>query len=66
MKLAAHNYLDDMGIPYQALAFPEATAKGAANVARILGFRERQMVKTLVFRAKDECVLIMVGGGVEV
>lgn len=63
MKLAAHAYLDDQGIEYEARSFPPATEKGAANVARALGFREHQMVKTLLFESgKGERVLIMVGG----
>jgi Cys-tRNA(Pro)/Cys-tRNA(Cys) deacylase len=45
------------------LSFPENTEKGAANVARALGYRERQMVKTLVFETdKGERVLVMLGG----
>ena len=36
---------------------------GAAAVARALGFREHQMVKTLVFESdRGERVLVMVGG----
>lgn len=63
MKLPAHQYLDERGIPYEARSFPPETEKGAASVARALGFRERQMVKTLVFRADTgETVLVMVGG----
>ena len=63
MKLPAHRYLDERGNPYEARSFPPETEKGAASVARALGFRERQMVKTLVFRADTgEAVLVMVGG----
>jgi Cys-tRNA(Pro)/Cys-tRNA(Cys) deacylase len=63
MKLPAHQYLDERAIPYEARCFPPKTEKGAASVARALGFRERQMVKTLVFRADTgEAVLVMVGG----
>src|SRR5207237_10342746 len=47
--LPAHAYLDRHGIPYERRAFPPDTEKGAASVARALGFRERQMVKTLIF-----------------
>lgn len=61
--LPAHRHLDALGIPYVRRSFPPATEKGAANVARALGFRERQMVKTLIFEAHDgERVLVMVGG----
>src|SRR6476620_3227532 len=63
MILPAHIHLDSLGIPYERLAFPDTTEKGAANVARALGYRERQMVKTLVFETdKGERVLIMLGG----
>lgn len=63
MKLAAHAYLEDRGIPYEARSFPPETEKGAANVARALGFRPRQMVKTLLFESgRGERVLVMVGG----
>src|SRR5512136_2892344 len=63
MQLAAHVYLDQLGIPYERRTFPAATEKGAANVARVLGFREHQMVKTLIFQVDSgECVLVMLGG----
>ncbi|MCA0454697.1 MAG: aminoacyl-tRNA deacylase [Chloroflexi bacterium] len=64
MDLPAHQYLDQHGIPYRRLSFPDSTEKGAANVARVLGFSERQMIKTLIFEVIDtgERVLIMVGG----
>jgi Cys-tRNA(Pro)/Cys-tRNA(Cys) deacylase len=56
-------FLDERKIPYEHRSFPATTEKGAANVARALGFRERQMVKTLVFESdKGEAALIMVGG----
>lgn len=63
-RLPSHTYLDEHNIPYQAKTFPESTEKGAANVAIALGFRERQMVKTLIFTlAKtEEHILVMVGG----
>ncbi len=62
MPLAAHRYLDQLGIPCAARSFPPGTEKGAASVANVLGFRERQMVKTLIFQADTgECVLVMVG-----
>lgn len=63
MTLPAHTYLDERGIPYERLTFPDTTEKGAANVARALGYRERQMVKTLIFEIDTgERVLVMLGG----
>jgi Cys-tRNA(Pro)/Cys-tRNA(Cys) deacylase len=60
--LPAHVHLNERGIPYRRLSFPDTTEKGAANVARALGYRERQMVKTLVFETdKGERALIMLG-----
>jgi len=52
-----------LGIPYERKAFPAETEKGAANVARALGFSERQAVKTLIFQVDTgERVLVMLGG----
>lgn len=64
MKLPAHLYLDEHNIAYEAKSFSPETEKGAANVARVLGFPERQAVKTLIFQVVDtgECVLVMLGG----
>ena len=63
MKLRAHIFLDQLGIPYEARLFPPETEKGAASVARVLGFPERQAVKTLIFQADNgECALVMLGG----
>jgi Cys-tRNA(Pro)/Cys-tRNA(Cys) deacylase len=63
MKLPAHLYLDELGIPYEAKSFPASTEKGAANVAHALGFLERQAVKTLIFQVDTgERVLVMLGG----
>ncbi|MBI5825032.1 MAG: YbaK/EbsC family protein [Chloroflexi bacterium] len=63
MKLPSHLYLDRQNIPYEARSFPPETEKGAANVARALGFLERQAVKTLIFQVDTgECVLVMLGG----
>lgn len=63
MTLAAHTYLDQLGIPYERRTFPVTTEKGTASVARALGYRERQMVKTLVFETdQGERVLILLGG----
>jgi Cys-tRNA(Pro)/Cys-tRNA(Cys) deacylase len=55
--------LDTRSIPYDRRSFSPETEKGAANVARALGFSERQAVKTLIFQADaGECVLVMLGG----
>ena len=63
MVLPAHDYLNQLGIPYERLTFSPDTEKGAANVARALGYRERQMVKTLIFETdKGERALVMLGG----
>lgn len=63
MKLAAHTYLDQLGLPYERRTFPANIEKGAASVARALGFREHQMVKTLIFETdREERVLVMLGG----
>ncbi|MDD2921429.1 MAG: YbaK/EbsC family protein [Anaerolineales bacterium] len=63
MKLPSHLYLDKNNIPYEAQSFSPETEKGAANVARVLGFAERQAVKTLVFQVDTgERVLVMLGG----
>src|SRR5512140_1367298 len=62
-KLPAHIYLDEHDIPYEPKSFPPETEKGAANVARVLGFAERQAVKTLIFETDTgERVLVMLGG----
>ncbi len=61
--LPPHRFLDERGIPWERRVFPEDTPKGAASVARALGFRESQMVKTLIFRSGvGELALIGVGG----
>ena len=63
MKLASHRYLDNLGILHEAYSFSPETEKGAANVARVLGFAERQAVKTLIFQVDSgERVLVMLGG----
>jgi Cys-tRNA(Pro)/Cys-tRNA(Cys) deacylase len=63
MDLASHIYLDERNIPYERKSFPAETENGAANVARILGFSERQAVKTLIFQVDTgERVLVMLGG----
>ena len=63
MELPAHKYLDDKSIPYERRSFSPDIEKGAASVARALGFRERQMIKTLIFQTdKGERALVMLGG----
>lgn len=63
LTLPAHQFLDERGIPYRRREFPPETEKGAANVARALGCREAQMVKTLIFEtAAGERALVMLGG----
>lgn len=63
MNLPSHDYLDQQGIPYERRSFPTDIEKGAASVARALGFNERQMVKTLIFENdRGERALIMLGG----
>ncbi len=63
MKLPAHIHLDNLNIPYETRSFSSETEKGAANVAHVLGFSERQAVKTLIFQVDTgERVLIMLGG----
>ncbi len=62
-QLPSCAYLTERKIPFEHKEFSPETEKGAANVARVFGFRERQMVKTLVFEVDTgEKVLIMVGG----
>lgn len=61
--LPAHSFLDRMGIPYTTAIFPTTTPKGAANVANVLGIREHQAIKTLIFETdQHEQLLVMVGG----
>ena len=63
MKLPSHLYLDERNIHYERKSFPPETEKGAANVAQVLGFSERQAVKTLIFQVDTgERVLVMLGG----
>ncbi|MBI5840021.1 MAG: YbaK/EbsC family protein [Chloroflexi bacterium] len=63
MKLSPHLFLDGLGIPYETRSFSPETEKGAANVAHVLGFSERQAVKTLIFQVDTgERVLVMLGG----
>ena len=62
-QLPAHEYLDKHNIPYVKAEFTPEIEKGAASVARALGYRERQMIKTLIFELDTgERILVMVGG----
>jgi Cys-tRNA(Pro)/Cys-tRNA(Cys) deacylase len=61
--LPSHTHLDRLGIPYERRSFPTTIERGAASVARALGFAERQMVKTLIFETDlGERALVMLGG----
>jgi len=64
LQLPAHEYLDKHNIPYERAEFPPTIEKGAASVARALGYNERQMIKTLIFELgyTGERILVMVGG----
>ena len=63
MRLPAHEYLDRLAIPYETAEFSPDIDKGAASVAHALGYRERQMIKTLIFELDTtERILVMVGG----
>jgi Cys-tRNA(Pro)/Cys-tRNA(Cys) deacylase len=63
LHLPAHEYLDKLDIPYDKAEFSPDIEKGAASVARALGYSERQMVKTLIFELDTgERILVMVGG----
>ena len=60
VDLPPHIFLDERGLPYTKLTFPADTEKGAANVARALGCKPSQMVKTLIFESGNgEHVLVM-------
>ena len=61
--LPAHEHLDKLNIPYERAEFSPEIEKGAASVARALGYNERQMIKTLIFKLDTgERILVMVGG----
>lgn len=61
--LPAHRHLEALGISWERRVFPDSTPKGAASVAHALGYRESQMVKTLIFQSgTGERALIAVGG----
>src|SRR3972149_2137279 len=63
IRLPSHIFLDVHNIPYDRRSFSAEAEKGAANVAHILGFSERQAVKTLIFQVDTgERVLVMLGG----
>ena len=63
IHLPAHEHLDKLSIPYTKAEFSPDIEKGAASVARELGYQERQMIKTLIFELHTgERILVMVGG----
>jgi len=63
ITLPAHEYLDKLNIPYERAEFSPEIEKGAASVARALGYNEHQMIKTLIFELDTgERILVMVGG----
>jgi len=63
LHLPAHEYLDKCNTSYIKAEFSPDIEKGAASVARALGYRERQMIKTLIFELDTgERILVMVGG----
>lgn len=63
MYLPAHEHLDTHKLAYDTAEFSPDTDKGAASVAHALGYRERQMIKTLIFELDTaERILVMVGG----
>ena len=61
--IPAHDFLENINIPYTKAEFQPSIEKGAASVARALGYNERQMIKTLIFELDTgERILVMVGG----
>jgi Cys-tRNA(Pro)/Cys-tRNA(Cys) deacylase len=61
--LPAHTFLNQNNIPYSITNFPPSTPKGASSVATVLGLKEHQTIKTLIFETdKGEQVLVMIGG----
>jgi Cys-tRNA(Pro)/Cys-tRNA(Cys) deacylase len=61
--LPSHAFLDRLKIPYRIASFSPDTPKGASNVATVLGLKDHQTIKTLIFETdKNESVLVMVGG----
>ena len=61
--LPSHSYLDKLNIPYTKAEFSPEIEKGAASVARALGYNERQMIKTLIYELDTgKRILVMVGG----
>jgi len=63
LHIRAQDFLENINIPYAKAEFPPSIEKGAASVARALGYNERQMIKTLIFELDTgELILVMVGG----
>jgi Cys-tRNA(Pro)/Cys-tRNA(Cys) deacylase len=62
IMLPSHEFLDQLNIPYQIVSFSPNTPKGASSVAGVLGLRDHQTIKTLIFETEqNESILIMVG-----
>jgi Cys-tRNA(Pro)/Cys-tRNA(Cys) deacylase len=60
---SSQSYLDQLHIPYTSANFPPSTPKGASSVALVLGLKEHQAIKTLIFETdREERLLVMVGG----
>lgn len=63
ITLPAHEHLENLSLPFERVEFSSEIEKGAASVARALGYSERQMIKTLIFETHTgERILVMVGG----
>jgi len=63
LHLPSYEHLDELNIPYERAEFSPTIEKGAASVARALGYNECQMIKTLIFELHTgERILVMVGG----
>ena len=60
MQLPAHDFLDDAGIAFEKREFPADTEKGAANVARALGFEgpEEPVTLTQLTRGRAELAYV--------
>jgi Cys-tRNA(Pro)/Cys-tRNA(Cys) deacylase len=62
VMLPSHEYLNRLKIPFNIASFSPDTPKGASNVASVLGLKDHQTIKTLIFESdKNEFMLIMVG-----
>lgn len=62
IRLPAHQYLNELHIPYQTHTFMTDIPNTAFAVAEALGYEPRQIVKTLIFQSgTGEKVLVMIG-----